>query len=126
MLRQPLRSMFARVTSTKVDTLGVKAEFERRLATAEALVPPSPAEVADETSDPKLNMVVTAASLAAAAVAEVSPKVLILETWSAFEATTRSILNENGPPTPETRRGFPITMDAVAKKLGLAITRPRP
>lgn len=76
MLRQPLRSMFDRVTPTKVDVLGVKAEFEKKLATAGAVVPPFPAEIADETSDPKLNIVVTAALLAEAAVVEVSAREL--------------------------------------------------
>ena len=69
MLRQPLRSMLDRVTPTKSDVLSVKAEFERRLA-AEALVSQSPTGITDEASDPRLNMMLTAASLASAAVAE--------------------------------------------------------
>ncbi len=80
------------LTSVKIEV----GEPERGLATVEGAVPSFPVEIADKRYDFKLNMVVTAASLAAAAVAS------------------------SLAPALDIRRASSIRIEAAAKKLALS------
>jgi hypothetical protein len=103
LLRRPLQDMLSRVTPTKVDAFGLKAEFERTLDKVEQLTAPTdqrPAQIDD--------------------VLPASPEAVILDSWRQLENAVREKLPSKGrnilvpPKATELERQLNLSEDEIA------------
>jgi hypothetical protein len=121
LLRRPLAAMFERVTPTKVDAWGLKAEFEHKLNEIEQITASKeakdqiPAIAMDEAS--KERKLLNDSIREAFSQDLVSPATSVLETWSDLESYMQRVLNGQHP---EEHQSLRTTLATSAEKLGLS------
>jgi hypothetical protein len=124
LLRRPISEMIDRLDPTKVDVLGFKAEFARRLEKVNLLTPPlvKPANLVQPKSFLAMDEQISKPQVTRIAPIKqsvTSPDAIVLLAWRNLESTMRSLSDAKRPKigklwTP------PLRIEEAAKELGLS------
>jgi hypothetical protein len=103
MFRNPIRRLLDRVSLTKIDAWGLKAEFEKGLDKIDILTPP---KVEEATHPPRLTIamdqqiakdVPTLTQPESGVRTTLTPEIFVLEAWRELEGSMRRLIDAKHP-----------------------------